>query len=88
MAIPADDLTCRELVELVTAYLEHRLDHGQRDRFEAHLAQCPECRGFVDDLRATIVLLGWPRAEALSPEAERALLDAFRVWKRGLQPRA
>jgi anti-sigma factor RsiW len=82
MAIPEDDLTCRELVELVTEYLEAALPARERERFEAHLAHCPECRDHLDDVRTVVGLAGRLTEEALPPAAEEALLDAFRDWKR------
>jgi anti-sigma factor RsiW len=75
------DMVCVELVELVTDYFEGALPAGDRRRFEAHLKACDGCETYVDQLRATIAVAGELRPEHLSPEAERALLDAFRDWK-------
>ena len=58
MAVPPDDLTCRELVELVTEYLEGALRPGEAARFEAHLAHCPACRDHVAAMLVTIGLVG------------------------------
>jgi anti-sigma factor RsiW len=82
MSVPADDLTCLELVELVTEYVEGSLPPHQRVRFDAHLAHCPECRGHLDDVRATIAVAGRLTPSSLSGEAEAALLTTFRDWKR------
>jgi anti-sigma factor RsiW len=75
-------LTCRELVELVTDYLDGALDAGERARFEAHLGACTHCTAYVEQFRLTIAVAGTVEPEALPPAAERALLDAFRDWKR------
>jgi anti-sigma factor RsiW len=83
MAVPADDLTCRELVELVTEYLEAALAPGEVVRFEAHLARCPECRAHLDAMRMTIQLVGRLPEQSLSWAAEADLLTAFRGWRRG-----
>jgi anti-sigma factor RsiW len=77
-----DYLTCAELVELVTEYLESSLTPDQRGRFEEHLMTCPPCRAHIDQMRGTIKVLGHVPAESLSPTAERNLLEAFRGWKR------
>jgi predicted anti-sigma-YlaC factor YlaD len=53
----ADDLTCQELVELVTEYLERALVLAQQARFEGHLAQCRSCRTYLEQMRQTIRLL-------------------------------
>ena len=76
------EMPCRELVELVTEYLEGRLSPLDRARFEAHLAACDACRAFMDQLRQTIRALGRLPEESLSPEARAALLAAFRGFSR------
>lgn len=83
MAVPADDLTCRELVDLVTEYLDGNLAPAERARFEAHLAHCPECRGHLEDMRLTIQLVGSLTEEMLPPSVEDDLVSAFRGWRRG-----
>src|SRR4051812_45684181 len=47
-------LTCRELVELVTDYLEDALGAGDRARFEAHLRACEGCSAYLGQMRSTI----------------------------------
>lgn len=76
------ELPCRELVELITDYLEGRLSADDRARFDAHLAECEACRAFVDQYRTTIAVLGRLPEESLSAEARTALLAAFRGWRR------
>lgn len=74
-------LVCRELVELVTDYLEGRLSDADRSRFEEHLGECDDCTAYVEQMRKTIAALGHIPEESLSPEAERELLAAFRNWR-------
>jgi anti-sigma factor RsiW len=76
-------LTCRELVELVTDYLEGSLSRRDRVRFEAHIAACGNCTQYVEQFRETIRLTGTLRESDVSPEAEAALLAEFEAWKRG-----
>lgn len=83
MSARPDDLSCRELVELVTAYLEGSLDAAARARFEAHLGECDGCRTYVEQIRQTVAVTGRLRAGGLAPAARDALLAAFRGWKRG-----
>ena len=78
----AEAMTCRELVELVTDYLEGALPAELHDRFERHIAHCSGCQAYLEQMRVTIRVTGSLTPEALSPEAERALLDAFRGWRR------
>ncbi len=79
----ATPLACQEMVELVTAYLEGALSADDTARFEAHLADCDGCTRYVEQMRQTIAALGRIPPESLSPQAEAALLEAFRDWKRG-----
>jgi anti-sigma factor RsiW len=76
-------LTCRELVELVTGYLEGALDAGERARFEAHIDACPHCTAYLEQMRLTLVVVGELAHDELSDEMERELLGAFRDWKAG-----
>jgi predicted anti-sigma-YlaC factor YlaD len=76
-----DELTCKELVEVVTDYLEGRLPPAERVRFEEHVAFCSWCRTYLDQMRETVRLTGTLREDDLSPEARDGLLRAFHDWK-------
>jgi hypothetical protein len=76
-----EELSCQELVELVTDYLERALPSELHDRFERHIAHCSGCQTYLEQMHATIRATGTLTTESLSPEAERALLDAFRGWR-------
>jgi len=73
-------ITCIELVELVTDYLEGRLERQDRRRFERHLKECPYCRTYLDQMRQVIRTLGRLTEESISPRARDELLVAFRDW--------
>ena len=75
------DLPCQEIVELITDYLEGAMDAGLRASFEAHLAGCPHCTHYLEQIRATIRVAGTVRAEDLSPEFRAGLLEAFRRFR-------
>lgn len=77
----AEAMSCQELVELVTAYLEQALGPDDHARFEQHLADCGTCRVYLEQMRETIRLVGRVTPDDLSPEAERDLLAAFRSWR-------
>jgi anti-sigma factor RsiW len=76
-------LSCRELVELVSDYLEDALPAADRSRFEAHIAGCEHCATYVRQMRETLHLLGELPEDAISPQAEADLRLAFRDWKAG-----
>lgn len=80
---PTPELTCRELVELVTDYLEAALAPADRARFEGHLAMCDGCSAYVEQLRETVRLTGMLGEDDLSPQMRDDLLGAFRNWRRG-----
>jgi anti-sigma factor RsiW len=75
-------LTCRELVELVTEYLDGTLSRRDRARFEAHLGACMNCTHYVEQFRETVRLTGTLHESDVSPDAAGALLAQFAEWKR------
>jgi len=78
-----EQLSCQELVELVTNYLERALPEGERASFEDHIQRCTGCHEYVEQMRATIQLTGSLSPADVSSEAERTLIAAFRNWKAG-----
>ncbi len=74
-------ITCQELVELITEYLEDKLPAGERVRLKEHLALCAGCRTYVDQMRQTIFSTGRLRGQDLSERTQQELLDLFRNWK-------
>jgi anti-sigma factor RsiW len=75
------EMPCRELVEVITSYLEGTLPAGDRVRFEAHLAECPYCETYLEQMRETIASLGEVGEQSLSAETREGLLEAFRGWR-------
>ena len=73
-----DDLPCRSLVELVTDYLEDALADADRRRFESHLTRCDACTTYVEQLQATVAVVGRLPPEALPPAVRARLHLAFR----------
>jgi len=76
------DPTCREIVELVTDYLEGAMSRRDRVAFERHLAGCEGCSDYLDQMRAVIRLSARPVEDSLSPELQRELVGAFRDFRR------
>ena len=74
-------LACKELVELVTDYLDGTLSPEQRARFEDHLVECGGCRNYLAQMRVTIHLTGMLSEDDIAPEAQEELLHIFRDWK-------
>jgi predicted anti-sigma-YlaC factor YlaD len=78
MRLLTTDLVCQQAVELVTDYLEGRLSRRQKRRFEAHLAVCPHCRAYLEQIKTTIELSGQIEPDSLTPEGRETLLDMYR----------
>jgi len=76
------DLECRELVELVTEYLEEATKDHLRRRIEDHLRLCEGCRSYVEQVQSTIATLGREAQASELPEPLRTgLLAVFRAWR-------
>jgi predicted anti-sigma-YlaC factor YlaD len=82
----SDVLSCREVVELVTSYLEGALSEPEEVRFEEHLAMCDGCAAYLDQMRRTIGLAGKLDLESIDLEACDRLVHAFRDWRTGQPP--
>lgn len=78
----ARTLTCREVIDLLTDYVEDALPEQERRRVEAHLASCDGCTTYLEQMRETIRLTGMLTEEQIPEEEEQRLLDAFRDWTR------
>ena len=75
-------LTCKELVEIVTEYLEGTMPAEERRRLENHLRDCQGCTTYLEQMRQTIRAAGRLSENQISPEAQDTLLDTFRKWKK------
>jgi anti-sigma factor RsiW len=78
--VTAQGLTCQQMVELVTAYLEGSMSRDERDRFEQHLSACDGCTNYLHQMRETMRLTGMLREEEIPQGQRDALLVAFRDW--------
>jgi anti-sigma factor RsiW len=76
-------ISCQEVVELVSDYLEHALPADDAAVLEQHLNFCDGCVWYVDQVRTTINVVGELRAEDVPEETKAKLMIAFRDWKRG-----
>jgi anti-sigma factor RsiW len=74
-------LACQEVVELITDYLEGALLPETRAQFEVHLADCPGCQQYLEQMRLTIGMLRNLAHEPVFPETKEALLQVFRQRK-------
>jgi anti-sigma factor RsiW len=77
-----EDISCREIVEIVNDYVEGVLSPEEREAVELHLNLCDGCTDYLEQLRLAIALTGELPADALSPELEEELCRAFSSFKR------
>jgi anti-sigma factor RsiW len=77
------EITCREMVELMTDYLDNAMSPETRARFERHLATCDGCTNYLGQLRETIRATGMLTEEQIPAGQKDELLRAFRDWHRG-----
>jgi anti-sigma factor RsiW len=78
-----DDITCQELTELLTDYLEGAMPPAEAALLEAHLEECEGCTNYLSQMRQTLRTLQRLRADSVEADAPPQLLQAFRAWKRG-----
>jgi anti-sigma factor RsiW len=75
-------ITCQEVVELVSDYVDQALPPNEAALFEQHLNFCDGCVWYVDQLRTTIDMVGELRAEDVPDDTKAKLMTAFRDWRR------
>jgi anti-sigma factor RsiW len=78
--VPGLTITCTEIVEVVTDYLEGQIDDALRTEIEAHLALCPGCDNYLEQMRETIRVMGHVPVHSLSDTARDDLMAAFRTF--------
>ncbi|WP_185934639.1 anti-sigma factor family protein [Mycolicibacterium hodleri] len=76
-----EPMDCRDLVELVTAYLDGSLDPDTRARFDLHLLDCDGCDNYLQQFRVTVNTLGKTGGDDVDPAFRSRLLEAFRDWR-------
>ena len=75
-----EELTCKQIVELVTEYLDGKLPEPEQRALELHLDDCPGCVAYLDQMRDTIRLTGRLTEESLAPGVQDELVAVFRGW--------
>ncbi|MCC7538924.1 MAG: zf-HC2 domain-containing protein [Deltaproteobacteria bacterium] len=81
MEVAGMTLSCQELVELVTEYLEGSMEPATRARFEQHLLVCDGCGLYLAQMRRTLRATGTLRERDVAPDSLDVLRQAFRSWK-------
>ena len=74
-------MRCKEVVELMTDYLDGALSASDAARFEEHLSGCDGCRAYLEQMRKTRMLAGRLALEPVPAEMAEELMAAFKNWK-------
>ena len=80
--IDPNDPACRDVVEVLSDYLDGALDDDTKRVVETHLASCEGCDRALAQLRETVRVTGMLSEEQLTEEQKTTLLEAFRGWDR------
>ena len=75
---PELTVVCRQVVELVTDYLEGALPSQLRAAVERHLQLCPPCVVYLEQMRTTAAALREVPVESIDPSTRAELVSAFR----------
>ena len=78
----AEHVTCQEVVELVSDYLDQALAAEEASLFEQHVNFCDGCDWYLDQMRSTVATVGRITEADVPPQTRDKLLAAFREWKR------
>ncbi len=74
-------LSCKEVTQLVTEYVEGALSLRDRLRFQLHVGMCRHCRAYLRQMKLTARTLGYLPEPELPPRIEEELLRRFESWK-------
>jgi hypothetical protein len=73
-------LTCREMTQLITDYLEGDLSWKNVIRFQLHIGMCMHCRRYLRDMKVTVRTLGMLPRGAVPDATMDLLMERFRSW--------
>jgi predicted anti-sigma-YlaC factor YlaD len=73
-------LTCRQMTELITDYLEGRLPWMDRARFRLHIGMCKNCREYLKQMKLSVAVLGAMPVEPVPDDVMEELLARFARW--------
>ena len=75
-------LTCKEVTEIITDYLEGKMSFVDKIRFHMHLGMCRHCREYLKQMKETQKLVGNIPKEEMPEDLHNELLKRFDNWKR------
>ncbi|MBA5868688.1 MAG: anti-sigma factor [Nitrospira sp. CR2.1] len=79
--LPARDITCREVAEWTSAYLDAHQDDLHKVRMALHLAVCAGCRAYVHQIASVRDTLGRLPGPTVDPVRRDRLRQAFSLQR-------
>lgn len=79
-------LTCQEVLDFLSDYVEGRLPAGEHARMDEHLAVCPPCVDYLKSFEATLAACRSLRASDVAaqlPEMPEELVQAILAARQG-----
>lgn len=77
------EIICQQWVEMVTDYIEGTLPPELHQAADRHLAACPHCREYLEQMRRTIDVAGHLGEGDVPDPVVDALARAFAEYQRG-----
>ncbi len=78
--------SCKDIVELLSDYLDGDLPPDRQREFETHMRGCPPCVEFLDSMRETKSLAGSVLCDDIPEPVRRALRSFLDREVRGRKP--
>ena len=74
-------LSCKQITELITDYLEGRMGFGERMRFQVHVGMCKHCRAYLRQMKATVAAVGQLPDEPMPDDVRDEMRKRFANWQ-------
>lgn len=80
-------LSCKEITELVTDYVEGRMSLADRIRFQMHVGMCKHCRAYLRQMKVTVETLGHLPDEPMPEDVRDEMRKRFADWHAARAPK-
>ena len=83
-----NDLTCEELLQYLSDYIDNNLDDELTAAAQRHLATCSNCRVVLDSTQQTILLYRQHGKRVIPTERRRRLVDQLQSAFKQRRPKS
>lgn len=81
-------LSCKQITEIITDYLEGRMGFAERMRFQMHVGLCKHCRAYLRQMKTTVAAVGQLPDEPMPDDVRDAMRKRFAHWHASKAPSA